>query len=89
MVDFFTAVNGFEIVWWSLCAAICFQRARGKWRRLGRMAAILFLMFAMTDVTELQTGAWWRPWWLAGVKGICLMGLVSCGLWGWRKLRKV
>lgn len=26
--------------------------------------SVLFIMFGVSDVVEIFSGAWWRPWWL-------------------------
>jgi hypothetical protein len=36
------------------------------------IAALAFLLFALSDVIETRTGAWWRPWWLLALKAACL-----------------
>lgn len=61
-------------------AVCCTVSARGRYRNVARFAAGLFLLFAISDLLETQTGAWWNPWWLAVWKGGCLIGLLGCGL---------
>ncbi|HEV2295896.1 MAG TPA: hypothetical protein VGR35_18765 [Tepidisphaeraceae bacterium] len=36
------------------------------------VASVAFLLFGLSDVIETRTGAWWRPWWLLVLKGMCL-----------------
>jgi hypothetical protein len=36
------------------------------------IAAVTFFAFGFSDVIEASTGAWWRPWWLLALKGLCL-----------------
>jgi len=36
------------------------------------IAAVTFVAFSLSDVIEASTGAWWRPWWLLVLKGLCL-----------------
>lgn len=83
-MDFVAAFNGLEAIWWATMAIVCWWKARGKWQSVCRTAAVCFVLFAATDVIETQTGAWWKPWWLAVAKGICLIGLLGCGAWAWR-----
>ena len=80
-MDFPTTFNIVEAAWWSLLAIVCWWKACGDWRFVGRTAAMLFALFAASDAFEIQTGAWWRPWWLAVLKGVCLAGLIACGVW--------
>ena len=51
----------------------------GWWRRGVRrwswMAALVFLLFGASDLVEIETGAWWRPWWLLVWKAICVLAL--------------
>lgn len=35
-----------------------------------------FVAFGLSDVVELHTGAWWRPWWLFAWKAVCILALV-------------
>jgi hypothetical protein len=46
-------------------------------------AAATLIAFGVSDVIEIQTGAWWRPWWLLVWKGLCIAVLVSL-FWQWR-----
>ena len=36
------------------------------------IAAGACFAFGVSDVIEASTGAWWRPWWLLLLKGLCL-----------------
>jgi len=48
------------------------------------MAAVAFLAFAGTDLVEMQTGAWWRPWWLLVWKAACVGVLVTLAIQHYR-----
>ena len=40
------------------------------------ITAFLFLLFGVSDIVEIYTGAWWSPWWLLTWKilnGIALL----------------
>ena len=87
-MDFVAAFNLIEAIWWTALAVLCGSKARGVWTGVARTAAVILLLFAATELIEFQTGAWWQPWWLAVVKGLCVAGLVGCGLWAWRIKRK-
>lgn len=81
--------NAFEVVIWGSMAAIVawrFRRAGPSVLRLSRIAAICLALFAVSDVIEFHTGAWWRPPGLLLLKGACLAGLVWCG-WQARRIR--
>ena len=50
----------------------------GKARRVpATVAAIAFILFAVSDAVEIATGAWWRPWWLFAWKATCVVILVG------------
>ena len=87
-MDFVTVFNAIEAAWWTGLGVLCWRKGRGAWTSVSRTAAIFFLFFAVSDVIEIQTGAWWQPWWLASAKGACLVGLTACGAWAWRIRRK-
>jgi hypothetical protein len=58
-----------------------------KQRRVGWFSVVLFLLlatFGLSDFVEIQTGAWYRPWWLLAWKGFCVAGF----LWMWYVYRK-
>ncbi|NES83824.1 MAG: hypothetical protein F6K10_21760, partial [Moorea sp. SIO2B7] len=44
-------------------------------KRRGFIAAIVFLLFGLSDIVEVQTGAWWHPWWLFIWKIICVISM--------------
>jgi hypothetical protein len=37
------------------------------------------VLFGISDLIEIFTGAWWRPWPLLMLKGCCLAGFLWCG----------
>ncbi|MEZ5941673.1 MAG: hypothetical protein R3C18_09790 [Planctomycetaceae bacterium] len=55
-------------------------------RRRTRILAIAFLLFSVSDVIEIQTGAWWKPVWLMLLKGSCI-ATFAWGLWRYRQLK--
>ena len=40
------------------------------------IAAVTFCAFGVSDIVEVETGAWWRPWWLLVWKGLCIVVLL-------------
>lgn len=73
--------NAFEIFLWAALGLAVWWRGRGappRVRRLTRLAAVAFLLFAASDAMELKTGAWWRPWWLFAWKAVCVLVLAGC-----------
>jgi hypothetical protein len=79
--DFVTVFNGLEAFLWLVLAiviAVRFRNSDRGLRRLSWMTAVLLAAFAVSDVIEMQTGAWWRPVGLLILKGVCLAGLTGC-----------
>ncbi len=78
---------GLWFVFAAIFVALAFRTAQRK-RRLSIILAITFVAFAISDVIESQTGAWWRPLWLLVLKGGCL--IVFCyAAWEYRQLSRV
>jgi type IV secretory pathway VirB2 component (pilin) len=74
-------VNGNYIeafVWF--CFAIGFGVNAGKTSgrtRINRLiTTLIFLLFGGSDIVEVQTGAWWSPWWLFVWKASCILSMV-------------
>lgn len=72
---FFLNSNYLEaILWLVIAAGFAVAALLGKSGIPGRLciAAISFAAFGVSDVVEVQTGAWWRPWWLFAWKAACV-----------------
>jgi hypothetical protein len=77
-----------EAAFWWIFALVFVVRAVGgeaKWRRDQLILAFAFAGFGLSDRIEVETGAWWRPWWLLVLKAVCLLGIVR-SLWKLRPL---
>ena len=77
---FFSVANYAEAVLWLLVGAtfIAFALRQGtRGRRRCWIAAVAFIAFGVSDVVEVQTGAWWRPWWLFFWKAACVVTFVA------------
>ncbi|CAN5450441.1 hypothetical protein BH23VER1_BH23VER1_03900 [soil metagenome] len=67
-----TAFNLAEGVLWILVAFITLRLpARSRRERL--VVFVAFFAFGVSDFIEIQTGAWWRPWWLLAMKAACFL----------------
>lgn len=80
--------NQLEASVWFLVALVCLFKAprdNSNVAWLGIVAAAAFVLFGVSDIVEIQTGAWWRPWWLLAWKAGCVLTFV----WLWWKTRQV
>jgi hypothetical protein len=76
-----TVFNACEAGLWLTCAAVVvvrYRRAAVGTRRVARVMALFFILFGVSDLIEIETGAWWRPPALLIFKGACLVGLTWC-----------
>jgi hypothetical protein len=78
-MNFHQTVNTLEaILWTAIGAAFFWQAIRAKeasarcW-----LACAAFLVFGISDLIEINTGAWWRPWWLFVMKAVCVLILTA------------
>ncbi|MCF6312188.1 MAG: hypothetical protein L3J39_07030 [Verrucomicrobiales bacterium] len=89
-LNLFSGFNYAEAVLWSGMALFFGVRGFGKardQRLLYFILAIGFLAFSISDLVEVRTGAWWRPWWLLLWKGVCVLVLARC-LFVWYRISK-
>jgi hypothetical protein len=80
--------NYFESALWFGIALTVFLRRNTPDKRLKKLAMLVsmsFTLFGLSDIVEASTGAWWRPLWLLGVKGLCVLSFVCC----WIKYHKI
>jgi len=74
----FVLSNRIEAGLWfviALATAIAAFRRRHL-RRDFLIASAAFALFAVSDLVETHTGAWWRPWWLLAWKAACLVAFL-------------
>jgi hypothetical protein len=74
--------NVIEAVFWMMIAATVYLRSdhssASGWLRVGTRAAVAFFWFGISDLIEVQTGAWYRPLGLLAMKGVCVAVLLHC-----------
>jgi hypothetical protein len=81
--------NYFEVMLWGgigLAFLITGIR-RQAGRRSSFLASGAFILFGISDLVEVHTGAWWTPWWLLMWKGACLaiLAALACCYFGGRR----
>ena len=73
-------VNGnyLEALIWFLFAigfAVNARKTSGRTRINRMITTLIFLLFGGSDIVEVQTGAWWSPWWLFVWKASCILSM--------------
>ncbi|MGM3308274.1 hypothetical protein ACSQ6I_20240 [Anabaena sp. WFMT] len=83
--------NYIEAVLWSLFSLgfliYSYKRNYLIAKRKNQITSIIFLLFGLSDIVEIQTGGWWKPWWLLLWKASCVIGFIVC-FWDYLKIRK-
>lgn len=73
------------ITWLGIAIALLLKsRKVASNARLLQVLAASFALFGVSDLIEIQTGAWWRPAWLFVLKVACVCVFAGCL---WRYLR--
>jgi len=74
-------------LWWAMAVVLLVLAARRRVPLRGSelIAALVLLGFGASDIREISSGAWWRPWWLAAWKvasvAVLLLLLLRAILW--------
>ena len=79
--------NYIEAVTWGLFAAgfaVSAAKETGKVRLHRVIATLTFFLFGLSDIVEVQTGAWWHPWWLFLWKSFCVASMFGLLAVYWR-----
>ena len=77
-----TLFNGLEAVLWITIGGVVWWNSRliARYRILGTVSAVWFVLFGISDIIEIFTGAWYQPLSLLLFKAVCLVALVGCGV---------
>ena len=80
--------NAFEAgLWTAVALALACRPTPPRARRYRWGLVAVLLAFAASDVWELNTGAWWRPWPLCALKFACGGGGSLLALRWWQAER--
>ncbi len=83
-----TVGNAVEAALWAILGLVMAGfalRPKTQAKRSCLQAAVVFVVFGLSDVVEMRTGAWWRPWWLLGWKALCVLALAALLVGHWRR----
>ncbi len=65
------------LLWIGIALGFAFvYRKRRQNADLMAAAALLFMTFGLSDFVEIQTGGWYKPWWLLAWKASNLVGFI-------------
>jgi len=81
-MDELAIFNSLEACFWIMMGLVVLWKSRqnASHARLGTHSAFWFILLGVSDIFEVRTGAWWRPWPLLAMKAMCLLALSICGL---------
>lgn len=76
-------------LWFAMAVLFACRACVDLWKKRGSplrefVTSIAFASFGVSDVIEMRTHAWWRPWPLLVLKGACLVVFLACYL-HWRR----
>ncbi len=57
----------------ALMLAVLTVRTDRERRSVLLLLSVAFLVFGVSDLIEMRTGAWWRPLWLLAIKAACIV----------------
>ena len=85
--------NFYEAFIWFFVAGISLAYAITKkdplQRRLLLWTVPVWIAFGVSDFVEIQTGGWWKPWWMLLWKGVCLIGNATLLLWYYARSKRL
>ena len=84
---FFGVFNFVESVFWMGLGVglVVYDFMKSKGGMVLKVLGGVFVVFGVSDIVEVYSGAWWRPWWLLVWKGSCVFVIVWGILYLWRK----
>lgn len=86
-MDGLAIFNSVEAVFWMTVGCVVFWKSREHFEpplllglRLSTITSFWFVLFGISDIFEVFTGAWYRPTSLLVFKAVCIVALVACGI---------
>ena len=76
--------NKIECILWVIIAIVFLIRSlklNGFRQILCWICFVAFFMFGLSDLVEVQTGVWYKPWWLFAWKAACVTAMLTCLLY--------
>ena len=75
-MDFEKTFNLIEMFIWLIVGIAFFAsrfRQSNHYKKLTFLLAVTYIAFGLSDGVEVNTGAWWQPWWLLLWKIQCVI----------------
>ncbi len=87
---FFSTANYVEAALWIAIGLtfVVFAVQRRSESFAPGLAAVVFVAFGFSDIVEVRTGAWWRPWWMLVWKVGCVAAMLALLIAQVRRRRK-
>ena len=84
---FFEVFNFVESVFWMGLGVglVVYDFKKSKGGVVLKVLGGVFVLFGVSDIVEVYSGAWWRPWRLLAWKVCCVFAIVWGILYLWRK----
>ncbi len=75
----FETANYVEAAFWIVIGAVIMAIAvfRHRADRWSWLSLVAFVVFGISDIVEVSTGAWWCPWWLLMWKIACVLVITA------------
>ncbi|MEG4234608.1 hypothetical protein QUA40_21250 [Microcoleus sp. Pol11C3] len=66
------------LIWFGFAIGFAVNTVKkyGKTRTHRLITTLIFFLFGGSDIVEVQTGAWWNPWWLFVWKVFFVLSMV-------------
>jgi hypothetical protein len=75
-MDWCKFYNHIEFYIWLVVGIVCFLLYWKKAKFCSSILLLTFMAFGISDLVEMRTGAWYRPWWLLIWKATCIMAIL-------------